>query len=93
LANLFYFLALYAFASAGMAVFRTHSISVAAEIAKSDSSQKIDRTNLEKLVRSTGNTEYYYRILANVAVLGGSTNAIVFVALLWLSKRKQLGSK
>lgn len=88
LANLVCFVALYAFASVGLAVFRTHSISVAAEIAKMDSSSSVDRTRLEKVVLTTGNARFYYRALANGAVFGGSINAIAVVVMLWNSKRK-----
>jgi hypothetical protein len=88
LANLLCFLALYTFSSVGLAVFRAHSISVAAEIAKVNSSPNADRTMLETLVLTTGNARFYYRTLANVAAFGGSLNVLAIAVMLWNSKRR-----
>lgn len=88
LVSLLCFLALYTFSAVGLAVFRTHSYSVAAEIAGMDLPKNVDRTRLENVVLTTGNAPFYYRALANIAVFGGSLNAITIVAMVWNSKRR-----
>jgi len=85
-ANLLCFLALVGFSSVGLAVYRTHAVSVAVEIVKMNTDPNIDRAKLEKVVLTTGNAPFYYRVLTNLALFGGTMNVIAIVALLWPRK-------
>lgn len=81
--NLLVCLLLYVVSSLGMATFRTHSISVATEIARLFDIQTARTTELEQSVAATGNVRTYYRAISTIAAGGFCLNAAALAYSLW----------
>ena len=78
----------YLLSSTGLAVHRTHAISVATGLVKSGTIPQSELATLEREVRSVGNADFYYRTISEVALLGCGANAFYFIYCLWVAKRK-----
>ena len=80
--SLVMFVIIYVEASVGLAVHRTHSISVASEIISTHNVAETNRTAIEKLVSSTGNGHGYYSTITAVALIGILSNLVAITR--WL---------
>ena len=92
--NIGAFLALYIMACVGLAVFRTHSISVAHQINKIAVQKNGDNFLIEQIVGSTGNAIFYYQTIAYMAGWGCMINIIVAVSGLgWNAYKRHQDNK
>ena len=68
--NILLCIIVFGFAAVGLAVHRAHALSVAVEIVKSYNLSDSDRNSMETLVRSTGNTKFYYSTIVATVEIG-----------------------
>ncbi len=79
---------MYVLSSTGLAVHRTHAISVTTGLVTSGKIPQSEFATVEQQVLSVGNADFYYRTISNVAGLGCAANGFCFVYYLWVAKRK-----